>query len=106
MAKLLYKVVFHNHGKVYELYARRVTASAIWGFTEVGELVFDDCRVPASAILGGEPGKGFTQMMKGLETGRIQVASRALGVAQAALDEPRRQAGATTEPRRSILDNK
>src|SRR3546814_16508769 len=41
MSKPLYKIVFHNHGKVYELYARRVAASAIWGFTEVGELVFD-----------------------------------------------------------------
>ena len=51
------------------------------------ELSFDDCRVPASAILGGEPGKGFAQMMKGLETGRIQVASRALGVATAALQD-------------------
>ena len=51
------------------------------------ELTFDDCRVPASAILGGEPGKGFAQMMKGLETGRIQVASRALGVATAALED-------------------
>jgi alkylation response protein AidB-like acyl-CoA dehydrogenase len=51
------------------------------------ELSFDDCRVPASAILGGEPGKGFSQMMKGLETGRIQVASRALGVATAALQD-------------------
>ncbi len=51
------------------------------------ELVFDDCRVPASAILGGVPGKGFAQMMKGLETGRIQVASRALGVATAALED-------------------
>lgn len=51
------------------------------------ELSFDDYRVPASAILGGEPGKGFSQMMKGLETGRIQVASRALGVATAALED-------------------
>ncbi|MCB0950077.1 MAG: acyl-CoA dehydrogenase family protein, partial [Mycobacterium sp.] len=51
------------------------------------ELAFDDYRVPASAILGGEPGKGFAQMMKGLETGRIQVASRALGVATAALED-------------------
>jgi butyryl-CoA dehydrogenase len=51
------------------------------------ELSFDDCRVPASAILGGEPGKGFAQMMKGLETGRIQVASRALGVAGAAFED-------------------
>ncbi|BBY63675.1 acyl-CoA dehydrogenase [Mycolicibacterium helvum] len=51
------------------------------------ELSFDDCRVPATAILGGEPGRGFSQMMKGLETGRIQVASRALGVATAALED-------------------
>lgn len=49
------------------------------------ELTFDGCRVPASAILGGTAGRGFAQMMKGLETGRIQVASRALGVASAAL---------------------
>ncbi|HMS75804.1 acyl-CoA dehydrogenase family protein [Gordonia sp. (in: high G+C Gram-positive bacteria)] len=51
------------------------------------ELSFDDYRVPASAILGEVPGKGFAQMMKGLETGRIQVASRALGVATAALED-------------------
>lgn len=41
MPKPLYKVVFHNHGKVYELYARQVAASAIWGFVEVSGLVFD-----------------------------------------------------------------
>jgi len=51
------------------------------------ELSFDGYRVPHSAILGGDAGKGFAQMMKGLETGRIQVASRALGVATAALDD-------------------
>ena len=51
------------------------------------ELTFDDYRVPATAILGGEPGKGFAQMMKGLETGRIQVAARALGVATAAFED-------------------
>jgi len=51
------------------------------------ELSFDNYRVPASAILGGQAGNGFSQMMKGLETGRIQVASRALGVATAALED-------------------
>jgi butyryl-CoA dehydrogenase len=56
------------------------------------ELAFEDCRVPVSAVLGGEPGKGFAQMMKGLETGRIQVASRALGVATAALQDALRYA--------------
>lgn len=54
---------------------------------ETCELSFDGYRTPASRILGGEPGKGFAQMMKGLETGRIQVASRALGVAAAALED-------------------
>jgi alkylation response protein AidB-like acyl-CoA dehydrogenase len=54
---------------------------------EACELSFDGCRVPAAAILGGVPGKGFAQMMKGLETGRIQVAARALGVATAALED-------------------
>jgi len=51
------------------------------------ELSFDGYRVGESAVLGGAPGKGFAQMMKGLETGRIQVASRALGVATAALED-------------------
>lgn len=41
MSKHLYKVVFLNHGKVYELYAQRVAASEIWGFVEVGGLLFD-----------------------------------------------------------------
>jgi alkylation response protein AidB-like acyl-CoA dehydrogenase len=56
------------------------------------ELSFDDYRVPVSAILGGAPGEGFTQMMKGLEIGRIQVAARALGVAAAALQDALRYA--------------
>jgi len=54
---------------------------------ETCELSFDNYRAPVSSILGGQAGKGFSQMMKGLETGRIQVASRALGVATAALDD-------------------
>lgn len=51
------------------------------------ELAFDDYRVPADALLGGVEGKGFAQMMKGLETGRLQVAARALGVGRAALED-------------------
>jgi alkylation response protein AidB-like acyl-CoA dehydrogenase len=51
------------------------------------ELSFDDYRVSASAILGGVAGKGFSQMMTGLETGRINVAARSLGVATAALED-------------------
>jgi alkylation response protein AidB-like acyl-CoA dehydrogenase len=56
------------------------------------ELHFDDCRVPSAALLGGVEGKGFGQMMTGLETGRIQVAGRAIGVARAAFDDALRYA--------------
>ncbi|MGP3964062.1 acyl-CoA dehydrogenase family protein [Nonomuraea sp. 3N208] len=59
---------------------------------EACELVFDRMRVPASAVLGGEPGQGWAHMVRGLEVGRIQVAARAVGVAQAALDDAIRYA--------------
>ena len=39
--KKLYKVTFLSQGKSLELYARHVASSALWGFTEVGELVFE-----------------------------------------------------------------
>ncbi|MGW9170831.1 acyl-CoA dehydrogenase family protein [Streptomyces decoyicus] len=51
------------------------------------ELTFDGYRAPADAVLGGVEGKGFAQMMKGLETGRLQVAARALGVGRAAFED-------------------
>jgi isovaleryl-CoA dehydrogenase len=51
------------------------------------ELSFDDFRVPADALLGGQEGEGFGQMMRGLEIGRIQVAARAVGVGRAALED-------------------
>ncbi|MCE7033418.1 DUF1820 family protein [Lysobacter sp. GX 14042] len=41
MAETLYKLTFLNAGKVYELYARKVVSGALWGFTEVSDLVFD-----------------------------------------------------------------
>jgi alkylation response protein AidB-like acyl-CoA dehydrogenase len=56
------------------------------------ELSFDGFRVPASALLGGAEGRGFAQMMRGLEIGRIQVASRAVGVGRAALEDSLRYA--------------
>jgi alkylation response protein AidB-like acyl-CoA dehydrogenase len=54
---------------------------------EACELVFDGYRTAATNLLGGEPGRGFAQMMKGLETGRLQVAARALGVGRAAFED-------------------
>lgn len=40
-SKKLYKITFFNTGKVYELYARHVGSSALWGFTDISGLVFD-----------------------------------------------------------------
>lgn len=51
------------------------------------ELSFDNHPAPADALLGGVEGHGFAQMMRGLETGRLQVAARALGVGRAALED-------------------
>jgi alkylation response protein AidB-like acyl-CoA dehydrogenase len=56
------------------------------------ELVFDGYRCPPAALLGGQEGQGFRQMMDGLELGRIQVAARAVGVARAALEDSLRYA--------------
>ena len=39
--RTLYKVTFLNAGKIYEIYARQVASGALWGFTEVSDLVFD-----------------------------------------------------------------
>ena len=50
------------------------------------ELVMDGLRLPSSAILGGEPGKGFYQMMDGVEVGRVNVAARACGLALRAFE--------------------
>ncbi|MHB2023306.1 MAG: acyl-CoA dehydrogenase family protein [Mycobacteriales bacterium] len=51
------------------------------------ELRLDGYRLSPADLLGGEPGQGFAQMMRGLEIGRVQVAARALGVARAAFDD-------------------
>jgi alkylation response protein AidB-like acyl-CoA dehydrogenase len=54
---------------------------------ETAELVFDHVRVPAANLLGGGEGQGFKQAMSGLEVGRINIAARAVGVAQAAFND-------------------
>ena len=51
------------------------------------ELIFDDCYVPHENLIGGKEGEGFKHVMGGLELGRINVAARGVGVAQASLDE-------------------
>ena len=51
------------------------------------ELVFQDYRVPADRLIGGVEGRGLQHALSGLELGRINVAARGVGIAQAALDE-------------------
>ncbi|WP_409483627.1 acyl-CoA dehydrogenase family protein [Arsenicicoccus dermatophilus] len=50
------------------------------------ELVLTGYRTTSAQILGGEPGKGFYQMMDGVEVGRVNVAARACGVARRAFE--------------------
>jgi alkylation response protein AidB-like acyl-CoA dehydrogenase len=50
------------------------------------EMVFEGHRISADQILGGEPGKGFYQMMDGVEVGRVNVAARGCGVANRAFE--------------------
>ncbi|PBC48692.1 acyl-CoA dehydrogenase [Rhodococcus sp. ACS1] len=45
------------------------------------ELLFDNYRAAAGDVLGGTPGRGFSQMMDGVEVGRVNVSARACGVA-------------------------
>nr|WP_042189933.1 acyl-CoA dehydrogenase family protein [Kibdelosporangium sp. MJ126-NF4]CEL18985.1 Methylsuccinyl-CoA dehydrogenase, predicted by (Erb et al, 2007) [Kibdelosporangium sp. MJ126-NF4]CTQ95212.1 Methylsuccinyl-CoA dehydrogenase, predicted by (Erb et al, 2007) [Kibdelosporangium sp. MJ126-NF4] len=50
------------------------------------EAVFDGYRIPATRVLGDAPGKGFAQMMDGVEVGRVNVAARACGIAVRAFE--------------------
>src|SRR5919108_4627664 len=54
---------------------------------ETTEIAFDDHRLPATDLLGGEEGQGFLQNMAAIEVGRVNVAARALGVATRAFEE-------------------
>ncbi|MBN1635571.1 MAG: acyl-CoA dehydrogenase family protein, partial [Deltaproteobacteria bacterium] len=65
-------------GKVEEKMGIRASGTA--------ELVFEDARIPKDSILG-DPGSGFRQMLTTLDSGRIGIASQALGIAKACLEE-------------------
>ncbi len=53
---------------------------------ESSEVFLSDCRVPVENVLGGEEGHGLQQALSALEFGRVNIAGRAVGVAQASLD--------------------
>jgi alkylation response protein AidB-like acyl-CoA dehydrogenase len=54
--------------------------------TESCEVILDNVRVPVSALLGGVEGRGMQQVLSGLEIGRLNIAARSVGIAQAAWD--------------------
>lgn len=61
--------------------------------TESCEVVFEDVRVPAENLLGGVEGRGMQQALSALETGRLNIAGRSLGIAQRSYDEAVAYAG-------------
>ncbi|HCF73760.1 MAG: acyl-CoA dehydrogenase [Proteobacteria bacterium] len=54
---------------------------------DTAELVFEDCRVPRTSLIGAQEGRGLQQILAGLELGRINIAARGVGIARACLDE-------------------
>jgi alkylation response protein AidB-like acyl-CoA dehydrogenase len=71
---------------------------------DTAELLFEDFRCPASNLVGGAEGRGFAQVMSGLESGRINIAARAVGVAQAAYDDAREAAAGEPVPPLALAD--
>jgi acyl-CoA dehydrogenase len=56
------------------------------------DVIFDNCRVPAANLIGGQEGMGFKTAMKVLEKGRIHIAAICVGVAERMLDDALRYA--------------
>lgn len=56
------------------------------------DVIFEDCRVPATSIIGGRPGQGFRTAMKVLEKGRIHIAAICVGAAERMLQDALRYA--------------
>ncbi len=62
-----------------------------WRASDTAELVFEDCVVPASSLIG-EPGRGFYYLMENLNLERIVMAADCLGLARAAIDQAKQYA--------------
>ena len=71
---------------------------------DTAELLFEDFACPATNLVGGVEGRGFAQVMSGLETGRINIAARAVGVAQAAYDDARAAVAGDAGPSPALAD--
>ncbi len=66
------------------------------------EVFFDEVRVPASALVGGQEGAGFAEAMKSLVRGRVHIAAMCVGMAQRLLDESVTHARASKQGGRPI----
>ena len=64
---------------------------------DTAELLFEDVVVPAANLVGGVEGRGFKHVMGGLEAGRLNIAARAVGVAQAAYEDTLRDAAGAVD---------
>ena len=62
------------------------------------EMIFEGHKISADQILGGEPGKGFYQMMDGVEVGRVNVAARGCRRRQPRLRARRRRTPSSARP--------
>jgi len=72
--------------------ARTMHGKLMWRSSDTGELYFDDCKVPESAILG-KRGEGFHQMLETLDAGRLAIGAMGLGGAQGAYEMALQYAG-------------
>src|SRR5262249_9528088 len=72
---------------------------------ETCEVTFEDFRVPVANLVGGVEGRGLQQVLSGLEVGRINIASRAVGVAQAAFEDAIRYAQQRTTVGKPICEH-
>ena len=84
-----------THGGITAFIVDRGTPGFVLGKLEdkmgirgaaVSELIFEDCRVPKSNIIG-EVGKGFNVAMGGLDSGRVGISAQSCGIAEAAFEE-------------------
>lgn len=71
---------------------------------KVAELIFENCRIPASRLIG-EEGKGFRYALTSLNSGRLSVAAQGLALAQAAFDTARDYMKNRRQFGRPISDN-
>lgn len=65
--------------------AKEIKGKMMWRAANISQLYFDDCRVPKKNLLGKQ-GKGFSQMLSTLDSGRLSIAAMGLGGAQGCYD--------------------